>query len=239
MFRESRASLPAGAEGADSVGCAAITGTVWSYVCLYGHCVKRERTSSCSLSVFHVDSRKLYRRPILSFCGRRLLPMAMPPFHLAFPVLDLNFDSPLLWRAARLHGGPLQRRPGSISISSATRSRAHVEPEEARQASTKPRRRRRSAGAPLRRHPGAGDLAQAGGQAHSRGHKLHHRASYPLQGPVGEQATMFFLDPAAMRWSSKTFKDMARRASRISARTGVNGGVSSSPGAECLTHSTT
>jgi extradiol dioxygenase family protein len=34
-------------------------------------------------------------------------------------------------------------------------------------------------------------------------HRIRHRALHPLQGQVGEQATMFLLDPAAMRWSSR------------------------------------
>ena len=133
--------------------------------------------------------------------------MAMPPFHLAFPVLDLN-------STRRFYGGLLGcaigRRAGngSISIFSAIRSRPCEAGGNAWTATTNAVD---GDHVPVS-HFGAildGTSGTSCPRAAKRGHKFIIEPHIRFKGEIGEQATMFFFDPSGNALEFKSFKDMA------------------------------
>jgi extradiol dioxygenase family protein len=134
--------------------------------------------------------------------------MSVCPFHLAFPVHDLA-------AARAFYGGLLQCPEGRSSAQWVDFNLyghqivAHLAPEEARQAST-------SAvdgdDVPVR-HFGV-VLSMSGWEALAE--RLRGQVNFVVQphlrfkGEVGEQATMFFLDPSGNALEFKAFADPSR-----------------------------
>lgn len=132
-----------------------------------------------------------------------------PPFHLAFPVDDLN-------QARAFYGGLLGCPEGRSSESwidfdfHGHQIVAHLSPNEVRRAAANPVDGKE---VPVRHfgvilgwddwHSLADRLARAGV-------KFIIEPGIRFAGQVGEQATMFFLDPAGNALEFKTFRDMGR-----------------------------
>ena len=140
-------------------------------------CEKGEDVASSPFS-FHVVSRKSYLpTPVSQEC----FPHGDAAVPSRFSGQGPRLHPPILWRAPRLHAKAAARQPGSISISSATRSR----PCEAGGGAAGPTNAVDGDKVPVR-HFGAilrlAGLALAGRQAAGRRHPLHHRAAYPFQG---------------------------------------------------------
>ena len=109
--------------------------------------------------------------------------MAMPPFHLAFPVLDL--DSTRSFYGGLLGCPEGRSSPHWIDFDLfGHQIVAHLAPAECGHRTFRQRGRWRSrAGAPFRRHPVDGRLGQAGSQAPGGGHPVPDRAAASFQGP--------------------------------------------------------
>jgi uncharacterized protein len=134
--------------------------------------------------------------------------MAMPPFHLAFPVIDLA-------STRRFYGELLGCTEGRSAPTWVDfdffghQISAHVKPDEARQAATNAVD---GDNVPVRHfgailpwdawHALADRLSAAGTQFIIEPH-------IRFKGEIGEQATMFFLDPSGNALEFKTFRDMA------------------------------
>jgi extradiol dioxygenase family protein len=134
---------------------------------------------------------------------------ALPPFHLAFPVHDLA--------AARQFYGELLGCPEGRSSSEwvdfdfyGHQIVAHLAPEEARHASTSAV----DGDAVPVRHFGVVlslELWQAvADQLVRAGVRFIIEPHVRFQGEVGEQSTMFFLDPSGNALELKAFKDPSR-----------------------------
>jgi len=133
--------------------------------------------------------------------------MAMPPFHLAFPVLDLE-------STRRFYGELLgctegRSAPGWVDFDFfGHQISAHVKPDEARMAATNDVD---GDNVPVR-HFGA---ILAWDAWHSLADRLRAAGTHFIiephirfKGEIGEQATMFFLDPSGNALEFKTFRDM-------------------------------
>jgi uncharacterized protein len=134
--------------------------------------------------------------------------MAMPPFHLAFPVLDLD-------STRRFYGDLLGCTEGRSAPTWVDfdffghQISAHVKPEEARQASTNAVD---GDNVPVR-HFGAilawNAWHQLADKLQAAGTRFIIEPHIRFKGEIGEQATMFFLDPSGNALEFKTFKDTA------------------------------
>jgi uncharacterized protein len=134
--------------------------------------------------------------------------MAMPPFHLAFPVLDL--ESTRCFYGELLGCTEGRSAPTWVDFDFfGHQISAHVKPDEARQAATKDVD---GDNVPVR-HFGAilpwdawhslADRLQAAGT------RFIIEPHIRFKGEIGEQATMFFLDPSGNALEFKTFRDMS------------------------------
>jgi hypothetical protein len=133
----------------------------------------------------------------------------MPPFHLAFPVLDLE-------STRRFYGGLLGCAEGRSAETwidfdfFGHQISAHVKPEEARAAGTNDVD---GDNVPVR-HFGAilewdawHRLAE---RLRAAGVRFIIEPHVRFKGEIGEQATMFFLDPSGNALEFKTFKDLPK-----------------------------
>jgi extradiol dioxygenase family protein len=134
---------------------------------------------------------------------------ALPPFHLAFPVHDLG--------AARAFYGALLGCPEGRSSGSwvdfdfyGHQIVAHLAPEEARRASTSAV----DGDAVPVRHFGAvlgqGDWDALAAKLVAAGVEFIVEPHVRFRGEVGEQSTMFLLDPSGNALEFKAFKDPSR-----------------------------
>ena len=134
--------------------------------------------------------------------------MSMPPFHLAFPVADLA--------AARgFYGGLLGCREGRSAEKwidfdfFGHQISAHLRPEETRIAATNPVD---GDNVPVR-HFGAildwDAWHKLADRLRAAGTKFIIEPHIRFKGEVGEQATMFMLDPSGNALEFKSFRDMA------------------------------
>ena len=135
--------------------------------------------------------------------------MAMPPFHLAFPVKDLGttrafYEGTLGCRVGRTAESWIDFDFFGHQIS------AHVKPEE-----TAPARTNEVDGdqVPVR-HFGAilpmGEWEALAGKLRAAGTRFVIEPHVRFKGQAGEQATMFFLDPSGNALEFKAFGDPAQ-----------------------------
>jgi extradiol dioxygenase family protein len=136
--------------------------------------------------------------------------MSLSPFHLAIPVYDLpaarrfygevfglpEGRSSTQWVDFDFYGHQLviHEHPKTVSQDS-----AHTNPVDGHDV-----RCRTSASCSHGRNGRPGRAPQV------LWHRIRHRALHPLQGQVGEQATMFLLDPCGNALEFKAFKDMSQ-----------------------------
>ena len=186
-------------------------------------CEKGEDVASSPFS-FHVDSRKQYPPTPVS---QESSPMAMPPFHLAFPVLDLD---------ARAFYGDLlgctegrSAPTGSTSISSATRSSrprdaggggpGHTSAVDGDNVPV------RHFGAILPGTPGTRWPTSCRPRV-----RVRHRAAYPLQGRDRRAGDDVLPRSQRQRAGVQDLQGYGQRLRALGAD--VSGGAFSSPGAE-------
>ena len=132
-----------------------------------------------------------------------------PPFHLAFPVDDLD-------RAREFYGGLLGCPEGRSSSSwidfdfYGHQIVAHLSPGEAGSAAAN---QVDGHDVPVR-HFGVilpwSDWHQLADKLQSQGVRFIIEPGIRFQGKVGEQATMFFLDPAGNALEFKSFRDLSQ-----------------------------
>ncbi len=134
---------------------------------------------------------------------------ACPPFHLAFPVDDLN-------KAREFYGGLLGCPEGRSSDHwidfdfHGHQIVAHLSPDEIRRAAAN---QVDGKDVPVRHFGvilGWDDWHSLADRLRKAGVKFIIEPGIRFAGQVGEQATMFFLDPAGNALEFKTFRDMDR-----------------------------
>lgn len=132
-----------------------------------------------------------------------------PPFHLAFPVDDLN-------KARQFYAGLLGCPEGRSSESwidfdfHGHQIVAHLSPDEVRRAAAN---QVDGKDVPVRHFGvilGWDDWHSLADRLRQAGVKFIIEPGIRFAGQVGEQATMFFLDPAGNALEFKTFRDMGR-----------------------------
>lgn len=134
---------------------------------------------------------------------------SMPPFHLAFPVADLGATEKFY---AGLLGCPIGRRAEKwIDFDFfGHQISAHLRPEETGLA----KRNEVDGDQVPVRHFGAilawNDWQELAARLTKAGTDFIIEPHIRFQGQVGEQATMFFLDPAGNALEFKSFKDMSQ-----------------------------
>lgn len=135
--------------------------------------------------------------------------MSIPPFHLAFPVHDIPATE-------AFYAGLLGCRIGRRDVKwidfyfFGHQISAHLKPEETRAASTN---QVDGDNVPVR-HFGAilpwGDWHRLAEKLQAAKVKFIIEPHVRFKGEVGEQATMFFLDPCGNALEFKAFKDLSR-----------------------------